>query len=196
MPLQMTWGISKVLYYGNKSLMPTRNYLSIHKRAWQAICNKYYRKSIYEACKKAKEEINNLSEEEKRILDKYILEGKLYGLELSESDRRSLHQCMFKINDKKDEFRQKLEAATNMFKHKITDTNKVRGMPEDFLKIIAADPKQYQAGPWIITLNPMIVSTFLGKFPLIKNSIINSKEAVKYGNLELEKENQMEDEEF
>ena len=31
---------------------------------------------------------------------------------------------------------------------------------------------------------------------LIKNSIINSKEAVKYGNLELEKENQMEDEEF
>ena len=31
---------------------------------------------------------------------------------------------------------------------------------------------------------------------LIENSIINSKEAVKYGNLELEKENQMEDEEF
>ena len=31
---------------------------------------------------------------------------------------------------------------------------------------------------------------------LIENSIINSKEAVKFGNLELEKENQMEDEEF
>lgn len=31
---------------------------------------------------------------------------------------------------------------------------------------------------------------------LIENSIINSKESVKYGNLELEKENQMEDEEF
>lgn len=31
---------------------------------------------------------------------------------------------------------------------------------------------------------------------LIENSIINSKESIKYGNLELEKENQMEDEEF
>lgn len=31
---------------------------------------------------------------------------------------------------------------------------------------------------------------------LIENSIINSKETVKYGNLELEKESQMEDEEF
>lgn len=31
---------------------------------------------------------------------------------------------------------------------------------------------------------------------LIENSIVNSQDSVKYGNLELEKENQMEDEEF
>ncbi|KAL7306463.1 hypothetical protein TKK_0001877 [Trichogramma kaykai] len=165
MPLQMTLGISKVLYYGNQSLMPTKYYLSIHKRAWAAVCHKFYNKKIYEACKKVLETKKNLTEEQERILKKYVLEGKFYGLELTESERKRLHRLINQINNSKEEFRQKLEIGTNMFKHKITDPHQVKGLPDSFLKQIAADPKQFDSGPWIITLNPEIVKKFLEYCP-------------------------------
>ncbi|XP_014215125.1 probable cytosolic oligopeptidase A [Copidosoma floridanum] len=164
-PLQTTWGISKILYFGNQSLMPTKCYFSIHKRAWAAIVHKYNTKTIYEACKKAQEELTDLTEEQSRILEKYILEGKLNGLDLGEADKYYFQDCLNRIAQKSEEFKQKVEIATNVFKHKITDPDKMKGFPEEFLKLTAVDPSQYEVGPWIITLKPNVLQTFMEYCP-------------------------------
>lgn len=162
-PLQTTWGISKNLYLGNQSLMPTKCYFSIHKRAWQAISYKYNSKPIYQACKMEFESKKDLSDEQKRILSKYMLEGRLNGLDLSASKLEYFQICVKQITNKCDEFRQKLEASTNLFKHKVTDATKMKGFPPEFLKSVAVDPAQYEVGPWIITLKPHVLQTFMGE---------------------------------
>lgn len=163
MPLQTTWGISKTLYLGNQSLMPTKCYFSIHKRAWQAISYKYNSKPIYEACKSVVETKKDFTDEQQRILSKYILEGRLNGLELDPKKKEFFQICVRQITKKCEEFQQKLEAAHNLFKHKVTDSNKMKGFPPEFLKSVAVDPAQYEVGPWIITLKPHVVQTFMGK---------------------------------
>ncbi|OXU26067.1 hypothetical protein TSAR_002648 [Trichomalopsis sarcophagae] len=164
-PLQTTWGISKVLYFGNQSLMPTKSYLSIHKRAWTAISQKYDSQPLNEACKKVNEDTQKLTDEQKRILQKYLLEGRLNGLNLDETERHHFRVLIRQISMKSEEFRQKLEVVTNLFKHKITDPQKMKGFPEEFLKTVAVDPAQYEVGPWIITLKPHIVQTFMEYCP-------------------------------
>lgn len=143
--------------------MPTKCYFSIHKRAWQAVSHKYNSKPIYEACKSVNESKSDLTDEQRRILAKYILEGRLNGLELNTNKKEYFHLCVKKITNKCEEFRQKHEAATNLFKHKVTDATKMKGFPPEFLKSVAVDPAQYEVGPWIITLKPHIVQTFMGK---------------------------------
>lgn len=170
-PLQTTWGISKVLYSGNQSLMPTNCYLNIHKRSWTAISQKYVSKPIYEAAKKAREEMKDLTDEERRILEKYVLEGMLNGLDIVKpKDREYFQLLMGKISMKSDEFRYKLEIATNIFKHKITDPHKMKGFPDDFLKSVAVDPAQYEVGPWIITLKSGCYQTFMGMLKRYANN--------------------------
>ena len=162
-PLQTTWGISKALYFGNQSLMPTKYYLSIHKRAWTAINHKYKSKTIYEECKKQSEDTTGFTEEQKRILEKYILEGKLNGIDINVvKDREYLSHLLREISCKSQEFRIRILLATNQFKRKIKDATLMKGFPDDFLKYVAVDPAQYDAGPWIITLEPYVVQTFLG----------------------------------
>lgn len=143
--------------------MPTKSYLSIHKRSWAAISNKYDTKAIYDACKKANEDTKKLTEEQKCILQKYLLEGRLNGLDLDKDTRHHFQILIRQINMKSEEFRQKLEVVTNLFKHKITDAQQMKGFPDEFLKTVAVDPAQYEVGPWIITLKPHIVQTFMGQ---------------------------------
>lgn len=152
------------MYFGNQSLMPTQNYLHIQKRAWLAVSHKFNSKPIYQACKNYNEnDKNNWTEEQRRIIAKYVLEGKLNGLDLNEKDYYFFQECLKKIHKRSEEFRQKLQFATNMVKHKITDPNKMKGFPKEFLKLVAVDPAQYEVGPWIINLKPHVYQTFMGK---------------------------------
>ena len=63
--------------------MPTNCYMSINRRVSVAYSYKHYNKSIFQACKTALEkEDKNFTEEQERLLSKFLLEGKLNGLDL------------------------------------------------------------------------------------------------------------------
>ncbi|XP_033197989.1 uncharacterized protein LOC117160961 [Bombus vancouverensis nearcticus] len=160
--LNITWGIAKTLYLGNQSLMPTQYYISISERAKRASAFKYINVPIYQACKNV---LNNneseLNVEQKRILARYILEGRLNGLELSEKKKEQFAALKIWLSEKIKKYSQKVQAAINNLTFTIRDPNIVRDFPEDLLKSMAVNPTQFLAGPWIIILTPDIMEPFM-----------------------------------
>ncbi|KOX79328.1 Oligopeptidase A [Melipona quadrifasciata] len=164
--LNITWGIAKTLYLGNQSLMPTQYYMSINERAKRALAFKYINTSIYDACKNVmNNNKNELNDEQKRILTKYILEGKLNGLELYDKKKKQLPALRIWLEEKLKKYSQKIEAAINHLTFTIRDPVIVKDFPEDLLKYMAVDPTQFLNGPWIVTLTPDILEPFMEHCP-------------------------------
>ncbi|XP_015523020.2 probable cytosolic oligopeptidase A [Neodiprion lecontei] len=165
-PLDTTWGLAKTLYLGNQSLMPTKCYMNIHERARNARSSKYIIKPIYQACKNAKEDGSlKMTEEQRRLVSKFALEGKLNGFEVAPSNMDSFNLALFKIRERQTEFSDKLKVATEQFNHIVSDPNVVKDFPLEFLKSIAVDSSQPEKGPWKITLQSYIKNTFLEYCP-------------------------------
>ncbi|XP_044760200.1 probable cytosolic oligopeptidase A [Coccinella septempunctata] len=157
-PLNLTWGISKTLYLGNKTGVPTKTYLPIHERARQARSAKYNSPKIYGAIKKEISEGNDHEPELKRVLEKFHIEGKLNGLDLSDDKKEVLKRSLVRLSKEKQIFKQKIEQQTDNFSHTIQNYQNVRDFPEDLLKAISVDSSNYLRGPWKVTLQPSIYS--------------------------------------
>ncbi|CAL7941023.1 unnamed protein product [Xylocopa violacea] len=164
--LNITWGIAKTLYLGNQSLMPTKYYISINERAKKAIAAKSASLPIYQACKAI---INNkeskLNDEQRSVLYKFILEGKLNGLELSERKKNELEALKELLVRNLQEYSQKVEIATNAYSLTIRDPAVVREFPEELLKSMVPDSKRYLVGPWIVTLYSDVMDPFMEYCP-------------------------------
>ncbi|EFA01119.2 putative cytosolic oligopeptidase A-like Protein [Tribolium castaneum] len=155
-PLDLTWGLSKTLYLGNSSLMPTKSYLAIHDRAKRARAAKFNSPVIYESVKRELQGEAPHSEEETRILNKFALEGKLNGLELTDSQKVQLKQHINKLTAERLQFKQKVDICTKQFSHTIRDSSIVRDFPLDLLKTTASNPLKPLDGPWKVTLDPHV----------------------------------------
>ncbi|XP_012281153.1 probable cytosolic oligopeptidase A [Orussus abietinus] len=165
-PLETTWGISKVLFYGNQSLMPTKYYYKLHTRAVKSIGQRLVSVPIYRLCKKVLEnDKNGLTEEQMVIVRKYVLEGRLNGIDITGRKVKTFNFDLQRIYSFRDEFNEKLKISTNLFKHTIDNPNVMKDFPEDFLKLIALDPSQPYRGPWTVTLKPYIYEPFLEYCP-------------------------------
>ncbi|XP_078046938.1 uncharacterized protein LOC144475186 [Augochlora pura] len=164
--LYITWGIAKILYVGNQSVMPTQCYLGIHERARRALSSRYTCEPIYQACKNIinKQDIK-LSREQRAILNKFLLEGKLNGLDLSQRDRAVLTDLTYILLRKKKEYSERLQAAMNQFKFTIKDASTVKDFPEYLLKAMVTDATKYNLGPWTVTLDPSIMNPFMEYCP-------------------------------
>ncbi|KOC62525.1 Oligopeptidase A [Habropoda laboriosa] len=164
--LNTTWGIAKTLYVGNQSLIPTQYYISINDRSRKACAAKFVSTPIYQACKNV---MNNkeseLNDEQKRVLTKFILEGKLNGMDLSEKKKlqfSDLHILLFRNLSK---YSQKVEVAANMFTFTIRDPKIVEDFPKELLKSMAQDPSSFHVGPWIVTLYSDVMHLFMEYCP-------------------------------
>lgn len=167
-PLETTWGLAKTLYLGNSTLMPTKSFSTIHDRAQKARVAKFNSLPIYNAIKAAYEEVSSspdVSEEQRRLLDKYLLEGRLNGLELNAKNKDLFTETMVKLKKERGKFQANVDRATNSFKNVITDFEMVREFPVDVLGQFAADSKQPTQGPWMVTLKPDSVHRFLEYCP-------------------------------
>lgn len=164
-PLDTTWGLSKTLYLGNSTLMPTKSYMAIHERAKRARAVKFNSPKIFAAVSDELKSDSKWSEEQKRVLNKFNLEGKLNGLSLASSKRDALRVNLTKLMEERVKFRQKSELATQRFKHEITDPQLVRSFPEELLKLISPDSSNAQKGPWVITLQPHLYVPFMEHCP-------------------------------
>ncbi|PNF35222.1 putative cytosolic oligopeptidase A [Cryptotermes secundus] len=163
-PLDTTWGLVKTLYLTNKDLMPVRVYVNIHNKARQSRALKFSSEPIYTACKEASVN-NDLTEEQKRVVGKYTLEGRLNGLGLDSARRLKLQQTLKQITQEKTKFKSKVEVATKNFQHKIEDHSIVRDFPEDVLRMMVSHSSQPNQGPWKVTLNTHVYSKFLEYCP-------------------------------
>lgn len=164
-PLDTTWGLAKTLYLGHRSLMPTKCYLTIHERAKRARATKFNSPEIYNLFKTEYNNKNQKMEEDRRVLKKYVTEGKLNGLELDSEKRAHLTQITTKIQTETNKFRNKVEAATKQFSHTIKDWTTLRDFPQHLLSLMAEDPRKPLKGPWKLNLQPHIYSNFMQYCP-------------------------------
>lgn len=161
MSLDLTWGLSKTLYLGNTSVMPTKSYLAIHDRARSARAVKFNSPIIYNAVKGSIPTQQNQTDEQRRILKKFELEGKLNGLELDVAQKAHLEECLAKLSTEKAKFKSKIEYSTNLFKTEVKDKQMLKHFPVDLLKSMSVDLNNYFEGPFFVTLQPHVYSRFM-----------------------------------
>lgn len=164
-PLDTTWGLAKTLYLGNRSLMPTKSYMTIHERAKRARATKFNSVHIYNLFK---DEYNNKKthmEEDKRVLKKYVTEGKLNGLDLNPEEKAQLNEVTSKLGNECIKYRGKFETVTKKFQHIINDSTLVRDIPNHVLAGMCVDDKNPLKGPWKVTLQPNVYGPFMEYCP-------------------------------
>lgn len=160
--LETTWGLAKCLYLGNSTLMPTKSYLLINERARKAKYNKFNSLPVFAAISDAlANATDQLSDEQRRLLTKYTLEGKLNGVALSSTNKAVLYKTMDKLREERTKFKGKVDASVRHFSHIIPDYNQVREFPTDVLQSLAADPANPAQGPWKVTLQANVYNSFL-----------------------------------
>ncbi|CAH2039281.1 unnamed protein product, partial [Iphiclides podalirius] len=162
--LELTWGMAKTLYLGNSSLMPTKSYIQIHERAHKARSAKFNSVPIYHAAVNEKNRLKNLTDEEQRLLDKYILEGRLNGLDVKGTKRDRLHSVLSELQKERQLFRDKVNVATKVFKSTINDEQIIKEFPESLAKIMSVN-NDASKGPWRVTLQPYIYEPFMQYCP-------------------------------
>ncbi|XP_053678192.1 uncharacterized protein LOC128728589 [Anopheles nili] len=165
-PLETTWGIAKTLYLGNSSRMPTKSYLTIHERARGARRAKFNSLPIYRTLKGALEQDvatpkDGLSGEERRLLQKYVLEAKLSGIEVDGSSKLELNEILERLAQERSKFQGKRDVAVKKYQQLITDPALMKEFPPTLLQSLATDPSQAMKGPWKITLQPAVAHRFL-----------------------------------
>lgn len=166
-PLDTTWGLAKTLYLGNSTLMPTKSYLTIHDRARRVRASKFNSLPIYYALKTAKNDPNlKLDEAQKRIIDKYVLEARLNGIEVDGTKKFQLNECIDKLGQERAKFHGKVEAARRQFQQNCNDPKIIKEFPLSLLHAMSVDQKAHPShGPWKVTLQPFIVKNFLEYCP-------------------------------
>lgn len=160
--LETTWGIAKTLYLGNSSLMPTKSYMAINDRARKAIFSKYISVPILNSMSDARrKQDSGLTDVDCRLLDKYVLEGKLNGVNLDEEKKSILRATANKLRQEQTKFQEKLDFSTRKFSHVIDDYNIVKDFPSDLLQAISTNPINPSKGPWRVQLQQPAYDKFL-----------------------------------
>lgn len=162
--LELTWGMAKTLYLGNSSLMPTKSYIQVHERAHKARSSKFNSIPIFQAAVTEKNRLKKLTDEEQRILDKYILEGKLNGLDVKGIKRERLDNILPTLQKERQTFRDKVNIANKIFTSTIKDRNLIREFPQSLVKDMAMGVDS-DKGPWKLTLQPHIYEPFMQYCP-------------------------------
>uniref|UniRef100_A0A0N7ZC91 oligopeptidase A n=2 Tax=Scylla olivacea TaxID=85551 RepID=A0A0N7ZC91_SCYOL len=164
-PFNAAWSTVKTLYTVKNSEMNTNTYLKIHERARKARVHKFQSQPIYEACKQILVSDTSLTEAQKRVVQKYLLEARLNGIELPAEKATNFTSKLVKLEKQKDIFRRKVSESGSRFSYHISDHNLVRDFPETLLKYMAVEESRYQQGPWVITLQPHVYHSFLEHCP-------------------------------
>lgn len=161
--LENTWGLAKTLYLGNSTLMPTKSYLTIHDRACRVRAAKFNSLPVYYAIKKASQnDPQSYDDQQKRLINKFLLEGRLNGIEVEGAQKHQLNDCIIKLSENRAKYHNNVEAARRAFQQNCTDPNVIKELPTNLLKILSVDPRASPtSGPWKLSLQPYVIKTFL-----------------------------------
>jgi oligopeptidase A len=166
-PIENTWGLAKTLYLGNSTLMPTKSYLTIHDRASRVRAVKFNSLPIYYAIKKASTDPKlQCDDQQKRLLNKYLLEARLNGIEVEGPPKYQLQEALLNLSELRAKFHNNVEVSRRAFQQNCNDPNIIKELPVSLLEAMSTDPKAHpKKGPWKLTLQPFIVSSYLEHCP-------------------------------
>uniref|UniRef100_A0A023EZR5 Putative oligopeptidase n=1 Tax=Triatoma infestans TaxID=30076 RepID=A0A023EZR5_TRIIF len=158
--LEATWGLVKALYVVDKKKMPSEGYLSLHERARRARSLKYNSRHIYNFFKN--QDVSKLTEEEQRVVSKFLVEGKLNGLDLDGNKREAFAELSKDLANETAKFNHRVKVSSEKYAHIIDDPIITRDFPEDLLQKMSLSKDPYK-GPWKVTLK--ILDKFLQYCP-------------------------------
>lgn len=166
--LNVTWGLAKTLYTGNNTLMPQKSYLLMHNRGRFATQKKFLSLPILTALSELRERAkhgNELTKEQLRVLDLFILECKLNGVGVHKDNQERLEYVKHMCYRQEKIYNDKLKVALDQFTHQISEYSEVRSYPPKLLQAMSTDAKNHLTGPWKVTLQRNIYNGFMENCP-------------------------------
>lgn len=111
--------------------------------------------------KEVKADSANLTQFQNRLVDMYLLEAKLNGIQLTGEDKKTFIQIIGKLVESKNHFRNRVMLSHNLFSHNVDDFGQVVDLPKHLVAQMAVDKTNPSRGPWKVTLNQNIYNAFL-----------------------------------
>ncbi|KAL0271593.1 UNVERIFIED_CONTAM: hypothetical protein PYX00_008642 [Menopon gallinae] len=142
--------------------MPTQTYATMKAKWYESRMDKYSLEPIHEACKKYLEKNeSNCSEEEKRVLQKYIWHGTMSGLDFNQKEKDRFLEIKQRTKMRIDSYYTKWVNAVISFQQIIRDPKILDDFPADFLRRTAENCEEPERGPWIVSLKDRVYNRFL-----------------------------------
>lgn len=161
--LESVWNTVNLLNIVTDKLDMDR-FTTLSKRAERAFLSRYDSRTIFGFLQS--DAVENVQGEDLTLLKRYKLEYKNQGFELEEKKYLELNGNWIKrLMEATRDYKFKINAATQRFRHVIRDPNIVREFPVDLLKAMSVDSHQPAKGPWSVTLHPYIYRKFMEYCP-------------------------------
>jgi len=161
--LENVWNCVNLIMITTDNLDQDR-FIILSKRAERAFLSRYDSRTIFDFI--SSDSIENVSGEHETLLNRFKLEYKHQGFELSQKKYLELNGNWIKrLSEAQKDYRFKVTSATQRFRHIVRDPTVVREFPVDLLKAMSADSSQPSRGPWSVTLHPYIYRKFMEYCP-------------------------------
>jgi len=167
---ESVWHVANMLQLVTDSLERDR-FVRLHIRAEKASLSRVDSKPLYEALREIKAKYvedgeKGLSEDDVRLLDRYLLEYRNAGHHLETNKYLELTETWLpRLNNPMAEYKFRQKSATERFRHVISNPDVVRDFPVDVLKAMASDSSQPTRGPWSVSLHPYIYKQVMAYCP-------------------------------
>lgn len=160
-PLNYAWRTAKNLNYVKSTDGYRMAFQRIHPQVERAKNERWINQNLYHAVKEVNADRGRLDEFQRRLVDMYLLEARLNGIDLSVPEKKQFIELLSKLVEAKNHFRNRVMLSHNLFSHTIDDFSEVSDLPKSLVFQMAVDRLNPSRGPWRVNLNQNIYQPFL-----------------------------------
>jgi len=151
----------KVITYSQNDKISSSTLTQLYTRIIKAFVSKFENATIYRAVKELKADEFHLSEYQSRIVDKFLIEGKHLGTELTGKDKDILGYLTQKLAQHNGIFQGKVSESIRRYKYMEYDPDKMQDSPKDVLYAASVDKDAPEKGPWAIKIGSIGYKYFM-----------------------------------
>lgn len=158
-PLNHALTTMRTLRNVEKSKFNFKKFDNFYERTNGVKIRRFQSQPIYYFMREINSDRNKLNKEQKRVVDKYLLEAKLFGTHLPHNELNNLNSIHRKLIEEKTVYRQKLEEATKRFTHTIDDPLLLQVFPDELIAAIGSHSNA------TVTLHSSVFNPFMEYCP-------------------------------
>ena len=159
-PLNTALNTAKILYCVDKEKYQLP-YAKAHVKDQNVKNSRWLSETLYYCVKEVAANGRNLSDFQNRLIEHYLLEGYLNGIELRGKNRKRFFSTIRLISKDCENFMSKVSVCETQFSDIIYDKLAMSEFPHDLLVRLAQDSLSPSHGPWKITLQQSSYLSFL-----------------------------------